>query len=79
MLFGFDRKNMIYRELGTLVSLGYAEYEELKEESLALGYMELHNFLVTYGESMYELMMELVPLDEIELLILDHSVEDSAV
>lgn len=79
MLFGFDLENMIYRELGTLVSLGYADYEELKEESLELGYMELHNFLVTYGESMYELMMELVPLDDIELLVWDQSVEDKAV
>ena len=67
-MFGFDRENMIYRELGTLIKLGYGSYEEMLVGASERGYDELSTFLVTYGKSMYEIMLGVLPLDEIETL-----------
>ena len=66
MLFGFDRTNRIYREMKTLIEFGVIDFEDVLRVSEDRGYDELYRFLDTYGESVFELMLDLIDWDLVE-------------
>lgn len=66
MLFGFDRTNRIYREMKTLIEFGVIDFEDVLRVSEDRGYDELYRFLDTYGESVFELMLDLIDWDVVE-------------